>query len=108
MKKIALLMMLILCAVSSLPLVVQAQSEVAEQRRAEISRPIHFDKTTKPLREMFDTGEPAKPARATRRHTRIPEPPSGTRPASISCRASRRQPGCAGGSRLFGRRSDPT
>src|SRR5689334_9592516 len=56
-------MMLILCAVSSLPLVVQAQSEVAEQRRAEISRPIHFDKTTKPLREMFDTGEPAKPAR---------------------------------------------
>ena len=63
-KKIALLMMLILCVVSALPLAaVQGQSDVAEQRRAEISLPIHFDKTTKPLREMFDTGEPAKPAR---------------------------------------------
>ena len=64
MKKIALLMMLILCAVGCLPLAAQGQSEVAEQRRAEISHPIHFDKTTKPLREMFDTGEPGKPARA--------------------------------------------
>src|SRR6185436_10121369 len=62
-KKFALPMMLILCAVSSLPLAVQGQSEVAEQRRAEISNAIHFDKTTKPLREMFDTGESAKPAR---------------------------------------------
>jgi hypothetical protein len=62
-KKIhALLMMLILCAVSSLPLVVHGQSEVAEQRRAEISYPIHFDKSPKPLREMFDRGE--QPARA--------------------------------------------
>ncbi|HET9528301.1 MAG TPA: hypothetical protein VFO99_19150 [Pyrinomonadaceae bacterium] len=63
MKKIALLMMLILCTVGCLPLAVHGQSEVAEQRRAEISHPVHFDKTTKPLREMFDTGEPAKPAR---------------------------------------------
>ena len=64
MKKIhALLMMFILCAVSSMPLVVQAQSETALQQRAEISRPVHFDKTTKPLREMFDTGEKPEPAR---------------------------------------------
>jgi hypothetical protein len=65
-KKFALPMMLILCAVSSLPLAVQGQSEIAEQRRAEVSNAIHFDKTTKPLREMFETGEPAKPAREGR------------------------------------------
>jgi hypothetical protein len=65
MKKLhALLMIAILCAVSSLPLaVVHGQSDVAEQRRAEVSLPIHFDKTPKPLREMFETGEPQKPAR---------------------------------------------
>ena len=65
MKKLhALLMIAILCAVSSLPLaVVHGQSDVAEQRRAEVTLPIHFDKTPKPLREMFDTGEPQKPSR---------------------------------------------
>ena len=64
MKKIhALLMMFILCAVSSMPLMVQAQSETALQQRAEISRAVHFDKTTKPLREMFDTGAKPEPAR---------------------------------------------
>ena len=62
----ALLMMLILCTVSSMPLMVQAQSDTALQRRAEISNAIHFDKTEKPLREMFDTGAPAKPARGGR------------------------------------------
>ena len=62
----ALLMMLILCIVSSMPLMVQAQSDTALQRRAEISNAIHFDKTEKPLREMFDTGAPTKPARGGR------------------------------------------
>jgi hypothetical protein len=62
----ALLMMLILCTVSSMPLMVQAQSDTALERRAEISNAIHFDKTTKPLREMFDTGEQPKPARGGR------------------------------------------
>jgi len=42
---------------------VQAQSDTALQHRAEISNAIHFDKTTKPLREMFDTGERPGPAR---------------------------------------------
>lgn len=67
MKKIqAFLMMAILCAVTSMPLMVQAQSDVALQHRAEISHPVHFDKTPKPLREMFDSGEKAKPARGGR------------------------------------------
>lgn len=59
----AVAMILILCAVSFLPLVAHGQSEVAEQRRAEVSNAIHFDKTPKPLREMFETGEKQKPAR---------------------------------------------
>jgi len=46
-----------------MPLLVQAQSETALQHRAEISYPIKFDKTPKPLREMFDTGERPEPAR---------------------------------------------
>jgi hypothetical protein len=63
-KKIhALLMMTVLCSVSSMPLLVHAQSDTALQHRAEISYPIKFDKTTKPLREMFDTGERPEPAR---------------------------------------------
>ena len=63
-KKIpAFAMMLILCTVSLAPLMVHAQSDTALQHRAEISYPIKFDKTTKPLREMFDTGERPEPAR---------------------------------------------
>jgi hypothetical protein len=63
-KKIhALVMILFLCTVTSMPLMVHAQSDTALRHRAEISLPIHFDKTTKPLREMFDTGEKPEPAR---------------------------------------------
>src|ERR1044071_6292198 len=64
-KKTHVLMMLILCAITSMPLVVQAQSDTALQRRAEISYPIHFDKS-KPLRDMFDTGAKPEPARGGR------------------------------------------
>lgn len=57
MRKLhAVLMTFILCVVSFLPLVVHGQSERAEERRAEVSNAIHFDKS-KPLRDMFDPGE---------------------------------------------------
>jgi len=46
-----------------MPLVVRGQSETALRQRAEISNAIHFDKTPKPLREMFDTGAKPEPAR---------------------------------------------
>jgi hypothetical protein len=62
----ALLMMVILSSVSFVPLTVQAQSEKALEHRAEISNAIKFDKTPKPLREMFDTGEKPEPARGGR------------------------------------------
>jgi len=66
-KKIhALLMTVILCTVSSMPLMVQAQSEKALEHRAEISYPVKFDKTTKPLREMFESNEKPEPARGGR------------------------------------------
>jgi len=66
-KKIhALLMTAILCTVSFIPMTTQAQSERALEHRAEISYPIKFDKTTKPLREMFETGEKPEPARGGR------------------------------------------
>src|SRR4029453_8832395 len=57
------LMMVILCTVSFMPLTAKAQSEKALEHRAEISYPTKFDKTPKPLREMFDTGEKPEPAR---------------------------------------------
>src|SRR5215217_7696724 len=59
----ALLLMVILCTVSFMPMAVQAQSEKALEHRAEISYPIKVDKTPKPLREMFDTGAKPEPAR---------------------------------------------
>jgi len=63
-KKIqVLLITIVLSTVTSMPLMVHAQSDVALRHRAEISLPIHFDKTTKPLREMFDTGARPEPAR---------------------------------------------
>ena len=60
------MMMAILCVVTSLPLVVHAQSDTALQHRAEISYPTKFDKTPKPLREMFDNGVRPEPARGGR------------------------------------------
>jgi len=54
---------LILCIVNFVPLAVRAQSENGLSHRAEISNAIQHDKTPKPLREMFDTGERPQPAR---------------------------------------------
>ena len=67
MKKFyVLLLMTVLCLVTSMPLMAQGRSEVAQQSRAEVSHAIHHDKTTKPLREMFDTGKRRGPARGGR------------------------------------------
>ena len=64
MKKFSVLLLAaVICSATSIPLSVQAQSDTALQHRAEISYPIKVDKTPKPLREMFDTGEKPEPAR---------------------------------------------
>jgi hypothetical protein len=66
-KKIhALLVISILCTVNFLPLAVHGQSDTGLAHRAEISNATHFDKTPKPLREMFDTGAKPEPARGGR------------------------------------------
>lgn len=67
MKKVyALVLITVLCAVTSMPLMVQAQSDTALRHRAEVSFPVKFDTSSKPLREMFDTGERPAPARGGR------------------------------------------
>ncbi|HEX2268261.1 MAG TPA: hypothetical protein VHH35_01930, partial [Pyrinomonadaceae bacterium] len=68
MKRVhALLITLALCTVGFLPLAVHGQSDTAlERRSAEISKAVHFDKTPKPLRDMFDTGETPKKVRGGR------------------------------------------
>ena len=64
MKRFSVLLLtVVICSVTSMPLLVHAQSDTALQHRAEISYPMKFDKTPKPLREMFDTGEKPEPAR---------------------------------------------
>ena len=64
MKRFSVLLLtVVICSVTSMPLMVHAQSDTALQHRAEISYPTKFDKTPKPLREMFDTGEKPEPAR---------------------------------------------
>lgn len=64
MKKIQVLFLIVvLSSAAAMPLTVQAQSDVALSHRAEVSFPIKVDKTPKPLREMFETGERPGPAR---------------------------------------------
>ena len=64
MKKFSVLLLTaVICSVTLMPLMVHAQSDTALQHRAEVSYPMKFDKTPKPLREMFDTGEKPEPAR---------------------------------------------
>jgi hypothetical protein len=91
MKKIVALVVLVgLCLVSGLPLLTHAQNEVAEQHRAEVSLPIHQDRTSKPLREMFETGERPEPARGGRDfEPGRPEPVGNVNPSVIDALADR-------------------
>ena len=64
MKRFSVLLLAtVIYSATSTPLMVHAQSDTALQHRAEISYPTKFDKTPKPLREMFDIGEKPEPAR---------------------------------------------
>jgi hypothetical protein len=67
MKKVLVLTLLVVvAALLNPPVSSYAQSSIAEQRRAEVSRAIHHDTTTRPLREMFDTGDRPEVARGGR------------------------------------------
>lgn len=84
MKKVfALLIAGALCVIAFLPLSISAQSEVAQQHRAEVSQPIHHD-TSRPLREMFDRGERPASARGGRDfEPGRPEPVGNINPGGI-------------------------
>src|SRR3982750_865417 len=83
-------MMAILCTVSFIPMTTQAQSERALEQRAEISYPIKFDKTTKPLREIFETGERPERARGGRDfEPGKPQPVGNTNPNFIDSLAEK-------------------
>ncbi len=63
MRKIIAFLSLIALSLAMAPASTSAQNrelpEQAQEHRAEFSRPIHHDTTKKPLREMFETGQPA-------------------------------------------------
>src|SRR3712207_273407 len=58
-RRFTLLASLVLCTLL-LPAVVFGQGN------SQVMRPDHFDKTSRPLREMFDRGEKPEPARGGR------------------------------------------
>jgi hypothetical protein len=67
-----------------------AQSPIAEQRRSEVSQAIHHDTTTRPLREMFDTGDRPAVARGGRDfEPGRPNPVGNTNPGGIDPLADR-------------------
>jgi hypothetical protein len=70
-----------LCAGSFLPARVQAQSAVAEAHRAEASAPVHFDTTTRPLRDMVDTRTPEKARGGRDFEPGRPQPVGNSNPA---------------------------
>jgi hypothetical protein len=54
-KDLTSLLFTVLCAVVLLPTLARAQNPTAENRRAVVTGPTHFDTTTRPLRDMVDT-----------------------------------------------------
>jgi len=91
MKKAFVLTLLVaLTGLLSTPLRSYAQNPIAEQRRAEVSREIHRDTTSKPLREMFETGDRPVSARGGRDfEPGRPSPVGNTNPTGIDPLADR-------------------
>jgi hypothetical protein len=79
-KPLTSLSLMALCAIALLPALVRAQSATAIQHRAEASTPVHFDTTTRPLRDMVDTRLPAVPRGGRDFEPGRPEPVGRTNP----------------------------
>ncbi|HEY0005342.1 MAG TPA: hypothetical protein VGB17_11080 [Pyrinomonadaceae bacterium] len=91
MKRVfASLVTFALCLIAFAPTIVRGQSNVGEQHRAEVTRPTHFDTSSRPLREMVDR-EGAQPiARAGRDFKPgSPQPVGNTNPSVIDPLAER-------------------
>ncbi|HET6892986.1 MAG TPA: hypothetical protein VFH31_17910 [Pyrinomonadaceae bacterium] len=93
MRKIFAVFSLISLCLATLPAFVVGQSRElppqALEHRAEFSRPLHYDTTTKPLREMFETGQPALSRGGRDFEPGRPQPVGHTNPGGIDPLAER-------------------
>jgi hypothetical protein len=81
-KAFALVTSLVLCTLL-LPAIVLGQGNSADNR-AQVIRPDHFDKTDRPLREMFDRGDRPEAARGGRDfEPGRPQPVGNSMPAGV-------------------------
>jgi hypothetical protein len=81
-KSLAIFALLTVCLAIS-PLSTYGQSDQAIEHRAEVTQPVHFDKS-RPLREMFDRGDRPDMARGGRDfEPGRPQPVGNTNPAGI-------------------------
>ncbi len=91
-KTLALFSLISLC-LATLPAFVIGQNRdlppQALEHRAEFSRPLHHDTTTRPLREMFETGQPALVRGGRDFEPGRPEKVGNTNPAGIDPLAER-------------------
>lgn len=91
-KSLAIFSLLSLC-LATMPAFVVAQNRdlpsQAQEHRAEFSRPLHYDTTTKPLREMFETGEPALSRGGRDFEPGRPQPVGNVNPGGIDPLAER-------------------
>src|ERR1700755_2399443 len=83
-KSFTLLAALVLCTLL-LPTIVFGQDSRADQNgNAEVKYPDHFDKSPRPLREMFERGDRPEPARGGRDfEPGKPSPVGNTNPAGV-------------------------
>ena len=91
-KSLAIFSLLSLC-LATMPAFVVAQNRdlpsQAQEHRAEFSRPLHYDTTTKPLREMFETGERALSRGGRDFEPGRPQPVGNVNPGGIDPLAER-------------------
>lgn len=81
-KSLAIFALLTVCLAIS-PLSTYGQSDQAIEHRAEVTQPVHFDRS-RPLREMFDRGDRPDMARGGRDfEPGRPQPVGNTNPAGI-------------------------
>ncbi|HVG28533.1 MAG TPA: hypothetical protein VM864_02330 [Pyrinomonadaceae bacterium] len=89
-KDLTSLLFTALCAVALLPALSRAQNPTAEMHRAEASGPVHFDTTTRPLRDMVETRmQPERPRGGRDFEPGRPQPVGNSNPAGVDPLAMR-------------------
>lgn len=97
MKKVLTSPLLIaLCAVALLPALARAQNPIAENNRAVVTKPTHFDTTSRPLRDMVDTERPTVARGGQDFEPGRPQPVGNSNPSFIDPLAARGSGSTAG------------